>query len=164
MVWIGQGAVRCDERKRRGQDEDQPGELFASLDVGAVGHASPLTAEDLKERPATPVRATGRFEIQKRLEAQSACSGFPLRFVDAIFSSSFSLIDIIDFDAPFSSLFGVSPRFADKAAPAAFCWAFDLAGIGLLLSRHKRLEGANASSCNRLRGSLWPLPKLKSAC
>ena len=50
------------------------------------------------------------------------CSGFPLRLVDAIFSSSFSLIDeAIDFDAPLSLLLGVSPRFAERAAPAAFC-------------------------------------------
>ena len=34
-----------------------------------------------------------------------------------------------DFDAPLSSLFGVSPRLADSAAPAAFCCAFDFAGI-----------------------------------
>jgi hypothetical protein len=27
----------------------------------------------------------------------------------------------------------VSPRFADRAAPAAFCWAPDLAGIPTLL-------------------------------
>jgi hypothetical protein len=57
------------------------------------------------------------------------CSGFPLRFVDAIFSSSLSFIDSIDFDAPLSSFLGVSPRLADKAAPAAFCWAADLAGM-----------------------------------
>jgi hypothetical protein len=63
-----------------------------------------------------------------------------LRFVEAIFSSSFSLIDIIDFDAPWSLLFGVSPRFADKAAPAAFCWDLDFAGIGFLLLREKTLE------------------------
>src|SRR3546814_1327337 len=36
------------------------------------------------------------------------CSGFPLRLVDAMFLSSFSLIDSsIDFDAPLSFLFGV---------------------------------------------------------
>jgi hypothetical protein len=50
--------------------------------------------------------------------------------VEAIFSSSFSLIDeAIDFDAPLSELFGLSPRFAASAAPAASCCAFDLAGI-----------------------------------
>src|SRR5438067_13261343 len=64
-----------------------------------------------------------------------ACSGLPLRLVEAIFSSSFSLIDeTIDLDAPLSLLFGVSPRFADRAAPAAFCWAADLAGIASLLN------------------------------
>src|SRR6478752_3590198 len=32
-------------------------------------------------------------------------------------------------DAPLSSLTGVSPRLAASAAPAAFCWAADLAGM-----------------------------------
>src|SRR6185312_15443459 len=58
------------------------------------------------------------------------CSGFPLRLVWAIFLSSFSLIDIIDLDAPWSLDLGVSPRLAESAAPAAFCWAADLAGMG----------------------------------
>jgi hypothetical protein len=69
-----------------------------------------------------------------------------LRFVEAIFSSSFSLIEeAIDFDAPFSLLLGVSPRFADKAAPAAFCWAADLAGmmISLADAREKRSSSRN---------------------
>src|SRR6185312_5894089 len=35
----------------------------------------------------------------------------------------------MDFDAPFSLLLLVSPRLADNAAPAAFCWACDFAGI-----------------------------------
>lgn len=62
------------------------------------------------------------------------CSGLPFRLVDAIFSSSVSLIDeAIDFDAPLSLDFGISPRFADKAAPAAFCCAADLAGMEILL-------------------------------
>ena len=39
----------------------------------------------------------------------------------------------ISFDAPLRSLFSISPRLAASAAPAAFCCAFDLAGmIGLL--------------------------------
>jgi len=62
------------------------------------------------------------------------CSALPFRLVDAISLSSFSLIDdAIDFDAPLSLLFGVSPRLADKAAPAAFCCAPDFAGIETLL-------------------------------
>jgi len=64
------------------------------------------------------------------LQDFEACSGLPLRFVEAMSWSSCSLIDsTIDFDAPFSSLFFFSPRFADKAAPAAICWALDFAGI-----------------------------------
>jgi len=59
-----------------------------------------------------------------------ACSGLPLRLVEAIFSSSFSLMDSSMLrDAPFSLLLGVSPRLADSAAPAAFCCAADLAGM-----------------------------------
>jgi hypothetical protein len=49
-------------------------------------------------------------------------SGLPFRLVLAIFFSSFSDMDFsISFDAPFSWLFLVSPRFAESAAPAAFC-------------------------------------------
>ncbi|MET3596113.1 hypothetical protein ABID26_005530 [Mesorhizobium shonense] len=60
--------------------------------------------------------------------------GFPFRFVEAILSSSFSLIDFsMLLEAPLSSLFFFSPRFAARAAPAAICWALDLAGICLLL-------------------------------
>ncbi len=58
------------------------------------------------------------------------CSGFPFCLVEAIFSSSFSLMDLaISLDAPRSSLFDLSPRFAAKAAPAACCYALDFAGI-----------------------------------
>jgi hypothetical protein len=56
-------------------------------------------------------------------------SGFPLRRVEAIACSSFSLWDFsIERDAPFKSLRSMSPRLADSAAPAAFCWAWDFAG------------------------------------
>src|SRR5580698_1292813 len=60
----------------------------------------------------------------------ATCSGLPLRLVWAKSSSCFSLIDFsIDFDAPLSLLFGVSPRLAESAATAAFCWAADLAAM-----------------------------------
>ena len=63
------------------------------------------------------------------LQLQEACSGFPLRFVEASSSSCFSLIDFsMLLEAPFSSDFLVSPRFAESAAPAAFCCALDFAG------------------------------------
>jgi hypothetical protein len=53
-----------------------------------------------------------------------------LRFVLAIFSSSSWLIEsAMLLDAPFKLDFGLSPRLADKAAPAAICCFFDLAGI-----------------------------------
>lgn len=45
-------------------------------------------------------------------------------------SSSDSVIEsYISLDAPRSEDGGVSPRFADRAAPAAFCWALDFAGM-----------------------------------
>ena len=56
--------------------------------------------------------------------------GNPLRFVPAIFLSSFVLIDLaMPFDAPLSDDFFVSPRFAANAAPAAICCFLDFAGI-----------------------------------
>src|SRR3954453_2260797 len=74
------------------------------------------------------------------------CSGLPLRLVEAIFSSSFSLIDeAMDFEAPLSLLFGVSPRLAERAAPAAFCWAADLAGMLVSLTYAKENAGRAGS-------------------
>src|SRR5690606_4573462 len=64
----------------------------------------------------------------------STCSGLPLRLVEANSSSCFSLIDsYMSRDAPLRSLFFASPRLAESAAPAAFCCAFDLAGMTHLL-------------------------------
>src|SRR5436190_17154244 len=91
--------------------------------------------------PSADCAARGRCDAQLR----EMCSGLPLRLVWAIFSSSVSLIDIIDFEAPLSFDLGVSPRLADRAAPAAFCWAADLAGIGLLLT--------GAADCGRTGNS-----------
>src|SRR5690606_30542791 len=79
------------------------------------------------------------------LPAQSfdLCSGLPLRLVEAISSSSFSLIDLyIDFEAPFSSLTLVSPRLADRAAPAAFCCAADFAGMTLSIAHAPDRRGS----------------------
>ena len=62
----------------------------------------------------------------------------PLFFV-AIFSNSFSLIDAaIGFDAPRSSLLGLSPLLADWVAPAASHQAGDVAGIFLSLPARER--------------------------
>ena len=57
----------------------------------------------------------------------SFLAGMPECLVPAIFSSSFSLISSISFEAPCNSLLGVSPLLADRAAPAAFCCASDSA-------------------------------------
>lgn len=53
-----------------------------------------------------------------------------LRLVFAKSRSCFSLIDFaICFDAPFNDDFERFPRLAARAAPAAICCFFDLAGI-----------------------------------
>jgi hypothetical protein len=58
-------------------------------------------------------------------------AGSFLRFVAANSSSWVFVIEsAIWREAPFRLDFGVSPRLAERAAPAAFCWAFDLAGMG----------------------------------
>src|SRR3546814_13385521 len=70
-----------------------------------------------------------------------SCSCFPLRLVEAILSNSFSSMDsYMDFEAPFSSLFFVSPRLADSAAPAAFCCALDFAGMVVSLRLAPKIE------------------------
>lgn len=57
-------------------------------------------------------------------------AGLPLRLVEASSSSCCSVMDeAMLFEAPLSLDFGVLPRFAERAAPAAFCWAADLAGM-----------------------------------
>src|SRR5690606_27834156 len=74
-------------------------------------------------------------------------SGRPLRLVSANSSSCFSLIDsYISFDAPFNSDFFVSPRLADSAAPAAFCWAFDVAGMAVLRFVNVRMVKRHAAT------------------
>jgi hypothetical protein len=56
--------------------------------------------------------------------------GSPLRFVPAIFSSSFLLIDPAMLrDAPFKEALLLLPRFAARAAPAAICCFLDFAGM-----------------------------------
>jgi hypothetical protein len=62
--------------------------------------------------------------------------------------SCLSLIDSsIDFDAPFSSLFLFSPRLAARAAPAAICWALDLAGTITSLLHVLAPGGRDAAEC-----------------
>ena len=55
------------------------------------------------------------------------------RFVFAKSRSCFSVIDFaICFEAPFNDDFDFSPRLAARAAPAAICCFFDLAGIAVV--------------------------------
>lgn len=57
----------------------------------------------------------------------------PFRLVDAMSSSSALVIDsAICFEAPLREGVLVPPRFAAKAAPAAFCCLFDFAFTGLV--------------------------------
>ena len=68
------------------------------------------------------------------------------RFVPANSLSCFSLIDFaIPRDAPFSADFDTFPRFAARAAPAAFCCFLDLAGIPPFMA-DKRASGSIATS------------------
>jgi len=52
----------------------------------------------------------------------------------------------IDLDAPLSALFGVSPRLAESAAPAAFCCAADFAGMSCLLTEPQTRERRASST------------------
>lgn len=73
---------------------------------------------------------TGLQPLPQDDERSDFRSGSPALGVAAKCSSSSSdMVLRISRDAPFSFDLGVSLLFADKAAPAAFCWAFDLAGI-----------------------------------
>src|SRR5690606_33813944 len=89
-------------------------------------------------------------------------SGLPLRFVDAISSSSFLLIDsYMLLDAPLSSLFLVSPRLAARAAPAAICCALDFAGMGCLLL--SVWPPPNARGCPKVRRHPASRPEVSSS-
>jgi hypothetical protein len=71
-----------------------------------------------------------RLEEEDRPPLLEARLGSFLRFTLAMSWSSFSLIDsAICFEAPRRLDLERSPRLADRAAPAAICCFFDLAGI-----------------------------------
>ena len=105
--------------------------------------AEPLLAAERRELPLdalplldVPLRDEDR-ELALRLRLDDdrpplleARLGSFLRFTLAMSWSSFSLIEsAICFDAPLRLDLDRSPRFADRAAPAAICCFFDLAGI-----------------------------------
>jgi hypothetical protein len=110
---------------------------FAPADFDAEEREPALAPEDFVPEDLAPDDFADAFvpdDLAPELLLLLARAGLPARLVLAIFSSSLSLIDVaICLDAPLSLLFGVSPRLADNAAPAAFCWAFDLAGMRLSL-------------------------------
>jgi len=109
-----------------------------------------------------------------RVQDPETCLGFPFVFVDAIFSSSFSLIDsYIDLDAPLSEPTLVSPRLAESATPAACCCALDLAGMSVYFpvdagASTKRDEAAHACLrsqtvlCRYIRPSITSSTMIKS--
>ena len=71
-----------------------------------------------------------RLDVDDRPSLLEARLGSFLRFTLAMSWSSFSLIDsAICFDAPLRLDLERSPRFADRAAPAAICCFLDFAGI-----------------------------------
>jgi hypothetical protein len=83
----------------------------------------------------------GELRVEEREDADferdlAACSGLPLRLVEANSSSSLSLIDLyMLLDAPRRDAFARFPRLAASAAPAAICCFFDLAGIARMFRR-----------------------------
>ena len=114
----------------------------------AAPRSDPGASRDLQAGLTIPqvVRSIHRQVRSGRLRARAriappacghfffeACSGLPLRLVEAKSSSWLSLMDwYIDLAGPFRSLTFCSPRLAASAAPAAFCCDFDLAGIARL--------------------------------
>jgi hypothetical protein len=67
-------------------------------------------------------RPVEREEDERDFDFAPTRSGFPLRLVEAILSSSSSDMDsTMPREAPLSFDFGVLPRLAESAAPAAFC-------------------------------------------
>src|SRR5690606_6680888 len=101
---------------------------------GTTGRIRPAGAFRLlpAQRPALDTAGNGHHQMaDPGTEADQVAairnqdsffSGRPLRFVSANSSSCFSLMDsYISFDAPLSSFFLVSPRLAERAAPAAIC-------------------------------------------
>src|SRR5580704_5675306 len=82
------------------------------------------------EAPRLEGNDHARSVTRGRYSRSETCCGLPFRFAEANSSNCFSLMDsYIDFDAPFRRVAFCSPLFAASAAPAAFCWACDLAGI-----------------------------------
>src|SRR5690625_1569081 len=117
---------------------DQPGcvpssvESVEACDMPPSRRISLLShhSNDNEHSNPTPKMATTISSPVVMMIQSFLCSGLPLRGVEAMSSSSFSDMDsYIDLDAPFKSLTLVSLRLSDNAAPAAFCCAFDLAGI-----------------------------------
>jgi hypothetical protein len=84
------------------------------------------------------------------------------RFVLANSLSCFLLIDLaICLDAPLSEDFFVSPRLAARAAPAAICCFFDLAGI---LDHRGRSGGCACRSTNMRMRSPAGVDRAKYNC
>src|SRR5690606_17384667 len=86
-------------------------------------------------------------------DCEDARCGRLLRGTLAMRSSSRSVMDsTICLDAPRKRAFGISPRLAASAAPAAFCCCLDLAGMSLLHSRPLENATESGRSCCVKRG------------
>ena len=104
----------------------RPTEGFVMTAGGSSGPQPTSLRGDVGEavrraRRRGPGRGSGGYLDLFEVELDT-CSGLPLRLVEAISSSSFSLIEsYMLLDAPLSALTFCLPRFAASAAPAAFC-------------------------------------------
>jgi hypothetical protein len=100
-------------------------------------------------RPPVERDVLERDDEERDFDFAPTRSGLPLRLVEAILSSSSSDMESAMLrEAPLNLDFGVLPRLAESAAPAAFCWAPDLAGIlkpptrGMIAIKRKHLPRA----------------------
>ena len=126
-----------------------PADIDWSSAPGTPTNGATPCARSRSTRASSPRRAAAPEAASIARRARACPCAWWRRTPRAASRSSSSSISR---DAPLSSLFGVSPRLADSAAPAAFCWAFDLAGmVGLLSDRCSRLS--NGEGARRFDGA-----------
>jgi hypothetical protein len=95
--------------------------------------------KEVARQSAASVRDSKRLTIWKRVAA------FPLRLVWANSSSCFSLIDVVDLDAPLSLLFEVSPRLAARRRRRPFVVRRTWLAFGV----------SSSHVATNVRGRLW---------
>ena len=85
-------------------------------------------------------------------------SGKSLRFVAAKSRNCCSVMDCsILLEAPFNELTGRLPRFAANAAPAAYCWTFERAGmiVSFQARRKKTFENMAEKTKTAFSGTVF---------